>query len=456
MERAAWKVAWAAASVTAWAVVGPVPGALAAGGGIAAKFQAHSQHSHSHLQGTESVLVSGPVEVVEGALNFAIEQAVVGVGVALKVLLGPFVSIVTSFMGRMWEPGDIFFLFGLVAALKLAAKWMRKVVGIGNEAVDSVALMASTGESRPLGRLGKDLVWALEVPLLQMANLLFVSYALDNLANYNLYYATSVNGFEAGRIDGLDWLAASRGAISSALRTTFAGLVALDCVRRFLPRAHFLEVQPEAEPVLRRTLEFTIIGAGLTTVMDVLGCPMQSILAIGGVSGFAIGLASKDVISNFFGGLMLVVLQPFRPGDKIVCDKFVGVVQRIGWYQCDLLKDNRTLQYVPNQIFVSQIVTNISRRTHDYFESTVTLHYDDVAKVPAVLAAIKEKIDASVGLDKNLPVKVYCQAYTDVGAKIHVSGCFNKTREGWRTLDKGNKLIADAVLGCGARFANLS
>jgi len=461
--RAARGVLWAAASVVAFATTGgTMPAALACAAAASAPAPAaagqgvpHFLVSQVHASGRLGSIPTA-VAMVEGILNFAIEQIVVCVGVVVKIMLGPCISVACAFMGRMWEPGDIFFIFCLAAILEVAAKWLRKVTGIGNEAVDSPALMASSGSERRFGRLGKDIVWVLEVPMRQLMNLLFLRYALDNLANYNEYYATVGHGFEGGRISGLDDLAASRDAISSALRAGFAALVALDVVKRFLPRAPFLEWQPELEPVLRRTLEFAIIGTALTTMMDALGFPMQSILAIGGVSGFAIGLASKDVISNFFGGLMLIILQPFRPGDKIVCDKFVGVVQRIGWYQCVLLKDNRTSQYVPNQVFVSQIVTNISRRTHDYFESEITVQFDDIAKIPDILRKIQGALGDIEELDSKLPVKVFCKAYTDVGAQIHISCCFQKTGASWRTQDMGNKLIADAVLGCGARFANLS
>ena len=58
-------------------------------------------------------------------------------------------------------------------------------------------------------------------------------------------------------------------------------------------------------------------------------------LALGGVSGIAVGFAAKDLLANFFGALMIYLDKPFKIGDWVrSSDKEIeGIVEAIGWRQ---------------------------------------------------------------------------------------------------------------------------
>ncbi len=93
---------------------------------------------------------------------------------------------------------------------------------------------------------------------------------------------------------------------------------------------------------------------GLIVIMQSLGMNMSAILTLGGIGGAAFAFASKDVISNFFGGLLIMFNRPFGVGDKIESgSKICGKVTKIGLYATWLETEDGKQMYVPNAIFNS-------------------------------------------------------------------------------------------------------
>ncbi|MBO0200707.1 mechanosensitive ion channel domain-containing protein, partial [Vibrio alginolyticus] len=60
-----------------------------------------------------------------------------------------------------------------------------------------------------------------------------------------------------------------------------------------------------------------IITIGVLTIMQAFGLSLSGLLSFGGVGGLIVGLAAKDLLSNFFGGLMIYFDRPFKVGDWI-------------------------------------------------------------------------------------------------------------------------------------------
>ena len=87
---------------------------------------------------------------------------------------------------------------------------------------------------------------------------------------------------------------------------------------------------------------------------------MNAVLTIGGIGGAGIAFASKDVVANFFGGIVVMLNRPFKVGDHIVSGKVEGKVTRIGLYATLLTTEDGDQLYVPNSIFsASEILTKL-------------------------------------------------------------------------------------------------
>lgn len=100
---------------------------------------------------------------------------------------------------------------------------------------------------------------------------------------------------------------------------------------------------------------------GIIVMLQALGMNMNALLAVGGIGGAAFAFASKDVIANFFGGLLIMFNRPFKVGDSIESgSKIAGKVTRVGLYATWLETEEGQSLYVPNSIFNNNEIKNCS------------------------------------------------------------------------------------------------
>lgn len=100
---------------------------------------------------------------------------------------------------------------------------------------------------------------------------------------------------------------------------------------------------------------------GLVVMLQALGLNMSAVITFAGIGGAAFAFASKDVIANFFGGLLIMFNRPFKVGDKIKSgSKVEGTVNQVGLYATILTTDEGNTLYVPNSIFNNSEILTVS------------------------------------------------------------------------------------------------
>lgn len=84
------------------------------------------------------------------------------------------------------------------------------------------------------------------------------------------------------------------------------------------------------------------------------GMSLSGLMAFGGIGGIAIGMAGKDILSNFFSGLMLYFDRPFNIGDWVSSpDRNIeGTVVEIGWRITKIITFDHRPLYIPNSVFL--------------------------------------------------------------------------------------------------------
>jgi MscS family membrane protein len=181
---------------------------------------------------------------------------------------------------------------------------------------------------------------------------------------------------------------------------------------------------------IQRLLTFIIIVIAVMQILDILGVPFATILAFGGAGAFAAGLAAKDVIANFFGGLMIFLTRPFAVGDWISSpDKNLeGVVQNIGWYMTTIRSLERRPIYVPNALFSSIILVNPSRMKHRKIYMEVGVRYVDIGKVRIINKEISEFLNSYGRIDQNEKVHVHLFDFADSALMIKIE-CYSELTE---------------------------
>jgi len=104
---------------------------------------------------------------------------------------------------------------------------------------------------------------------------------------------------------------------------------------------------------LGKILTIIIVFISFLMILQIVGGDIMPLVAFGGIGAAAIGFAAKDVIANFFGGLMLFITRPFVNGDLIEMpsNNIIGHIETIGWYNTCIRELSKMAVYVPNSSF---------------------------------------------------------------------------------------------------------
>jgi MscS family membrane protein len=172
-----------------------------------------------------------------------------------------------------------------------------------------------------------------------------------------------------------------------------------------------------------------IIVVTAISVAHTLGFNVGALLALGGVGGLAVGLAAKDILANFFGGLTIYLDRPFSVGDWIRSpDKSIeGHVEYISWRHTRVRAFNKNPIYVPNAVFTTIVVENPSRMSHRRLKETVGLRYDDFAQVEVIVAEIKSMLKNHDDIDSTQTLIVNFTTFAASSLDIMIY-TFTKTR----------------------------
>ncbi|MDP1880637.1 MAG: mechanosensitive ion channel [Parachlamydiaceae bacterium] len=175
-----------------------------------------------------------------------------------------------------------------------------------------------------------------------------------------------------------------------------------------------------------------IIFLTLFLLLDVTGRSVQTLIAFGGIGGLALAFASQQMISNFFGGLMVYMTQPFMIGEWIVLPEknIEGHIEEIGWYLTCIRNLEKRPIYVPNAIFTQTIVITPSRMTHERIKNIISLRHCDMTVVKVIVDEIKSMLLNHSSIDQHLKVEAYFSGFGQNGLEIEFSAYMSKASGG--------------------------
>jgi MscS family membrane protein len=162
-------------------------------------------------------------------------------------------------------------------------------------------------------------------------------------------------------------------------------------------------IDPTTANALSKLLRVSILITASLVALQTMGYSISGVLAFGGIGGIAIGFAAKDVLANFFGGLMIYLDRPFAVGEWIRSpDRDIeGTVEDIGWRLTRIRTFDKRPLYIPNATFATIAVQNPSRMSHRRINETIGIRYDDAAKMAAIVADVKSMLSNHPDIDQD-------------------------------------------------------
>ena len=205
--------------------------------------------------------------------------------------------------------------------------------------------------------------------------------------------------------------------VVSAFIILFVGLYCIRLVNRLVKK---IMVKRELDPTLSNFLSDILLWSLrillFVTFISKLGIETSSFVAILGAAGLAVGLSLQGSLSNFAGGMLIILFKPFRVGDFIEAQSVSGTVQEIQIFVTKLITSNNQTIFIPNGVLSNGTIINYSmeglRRAELFFNISyetniktakelihqVLYSHSKIVKTPESAIAIKDMNDSSIRL----------------------------------------------------------
>lgn len=208
---------------------------------------------------------------------------------------------------------------------------------------------------------------------------------------------------------------------------------------------------------LGKLMRLSVLITSALVVLQSLGFSVSGVLAFGGIGGIAVGFAAKDLLANFFGGLMIYLDQPFRVGDWVRSpdQDIEGTVENIGWRLTRIRTFDKRPIYVPNATFANITVENPSRMFNRRLYENIGVRYSDAGKVAAIVADVEAMLKKHEAIDQDQLLMVHLNKFAASSIEFFIY-TFTKTVV-WKEFHEIKQdimlKIIDIVEGHGAEFA---
>lgn len=232
----------------------------------------------------------------------------------------------------------------------------------------------------------------------------------------------------------------------------------VDVLRKMVLTSRWAQARAASQSLVSlgaRIAKFVLVGAGLMLVLSQLGYPMMSLLAGLGIGGLALALAAQKTVENLFGAFALGVDQPFREGDFVKIEDFVGTVEAIGLRSTRVRTLDRTLISLPNGKLADMRVESFTARDRIRLAGTLGLVYDTTpAQMRTILADIEQRLRQHPKIWPDVVV-VRFKEFGDSSLNIEIMAWFQTTDWGEFQLIRQELFLdfIEIVTAAGSSFA---
>lgn len=231
-----------------------------------------------------------------------------------------------------------------------------------------------------------------------------------------------------------NWLPALSGFamdLLAAVLILIIGFKVVGAVRRMAERSFArMEMELSLRKFLLSLIQVVLYAVLIFMAAERIGIQSSSIIALLGSAGVTLGLALQGSLSNFAGGVLILLMRPFKVGDYIVSQYGEGTVAVIGLVYTTLnTTDNKTV-VIPNGSLSNSPITNATAEKFRRLDLTVGIGYQaDLKKAKDILLDIYTSHPKVL---KDHPIQVFVDQLADSAVIIGGRG-WTATDDYWQT-----------------------
>lgn len=175
------------------------------------------------------------------------------------------------------------------------------------------------------------------------------------------------------------------------------GFFLIHWTMKFLKRNdRFVKIEPTLKGFLQNLVKLLLYIIVILTAANVMGVPLTSFVTLLASAGVAISLATQGALSNFVGGMTILLLKPFRAGDYVKIGDTEGTVQSIGVFYTELATPDNKHISLPNSNLTNTAIVNFSREGTRRLDISFGVSYD--ADMDHVISTLKEALQETNGI----------------------------------------------------------
>lgn len=214
--------------------------------------------------------------------------------------------------------------------------------------------------------------------------------------------------------------------------------------KRSLQRAN---VETGVIQFLDGLIKASLYGILVLIIAGNFGFDATSVIALVGSAGVTIGLALQGCLSNLAGGVLILLLKPFRVGDFITESGLgtEGTVKEIGIIYTKLMTTDGKMVVLPNGSLANSSITNATDTPVRRVDLIIGISYD--ADIKSAKETLQKVMDNDVDILHNEPKIVYVNALADSAVELGMR-CFCENPKywevRWRLLESVKNALDDA------------
>lgn len=180
-----------------------------------------------------------------------------------------------------------------------------------------------------------------------------------------------------------------------AIITLLIGLWIISKIGKFLwISMEKSKIEPTLIPFMTGLVTWVLKVLLFISVASMIGIATTSFIAVLGAAGLAIGLALQGSLTNFVGGVLIMIFKPYRVGDLIESQGYLGIVKEVQIFNTILTSPQHKQIIIPNGATSNSSIINYSVEGKIRVDLTIGIAYDaDISKAKSVLMEVLTKHD---------------------------------------------------------------